>query len=73
MIGANKYLKLTPKQKITAEQCELILENISKIGIYTLIDIVTKNLLSKKSTDSPTKKKLNKALTVIFKTTNKGK
>lgn len=40
-VEARKHIKLSPRQKIIADQCGIILGAFAKVGIYALIDEAT--------------------------------
>ena len=41
MLEARKNIHLSPRQRIIADQCELLLRSFAKVGIIALIDEVT--------------------------------
>ena len=41
MLEARKNIHLSPRQRIIADQCEILLRSFAKIGIIALIDEAT--------------------------------
>jgi len=41
MLEARKHIELTPRQRIVAEQCEILVRSFAKVGIIALVDEAT--------------------------------